>query len=261
MKLGLKPPDPRKPILLELGRYVDLAKLPVPPDQFGHQGLVKDPAWTDALGNDDWGDCACAGPGHQIIEWHAETGIPVNITEASTLQNYTQIAGFNPDAGPSGSNPTDTGCDLDDMANYWRTTGFIDADNNRHQVMAYISLEPGNLVQLWVATFLFSSVGIGWALPNSAMEQTQAGQPWDVVSDDGGEAGGHYTPNFARLNPTEGGVNSWGMWQPFTSRFYSKYNNQGIAALSTEKFKTLQAADIDGLNLTLLEGDLKAVTA
>jgi hypothetical protein len=266
-KFGLKPPDPRKPVKLKMKRYANFAALPsVPTGPFGHMNLVTTP-WG-MLGNDDWGDCASAGPCHQEMMFCAEGERPVSFSTATALSNYTQIgnlsepgSGFNIDAGPPGKNPTDNGLDLDDMAKYWRQTGFVDDHNQRHQIYAYVELEPGNVEQLWLAMYLFQSVGIGWDLPNSAMEQTQAGQVWDVVANDGGSAGGHYTPGFNRDSNENGVAVSWGEPQPFTTAFFQKYNNQGIAVLSKEIFKSLASADIDGFGFNLLDADLTAMTA
>ena len=47
---------------LLFAKYAKPANLPTPPAHFGHETLFPPKAWG-MLGNDEWGDCALAGPG------------------------------------------------------------------------------------------------------------------------------------------------------------------------------------------------------
>ena len=61
LKLGKMPAKDDSRDLL-FARYVEPVKLPTPPPQFGHETLFRPKSWG-MLGNDEWGDCAWAGPG------------------------------------------------------------------------------------------------------------------------------------------------------------------------------------------------------
>lgn len=234
-RLGLHPPVDGS-IKLELKSFLNHEKLPTPPADFGHWGLVTD--WG-MLANDQYGCCAEAGACHQTMVWDAESKGPVSFTNAACLDNYTQITGFdvnNPDS--------DQGTQLSDLAKYWQNTGIVDANNVRHKIVAFMSIQPGNLNELWTATYLFGSVGLGFALPDSAMDQTKAGQVWDVVPGATIE-GGHYVPCFGRKDGIAVGV-SWGNPQGFTEAFFKEYNNQGFVGLSEEML--VNAKSIDGFD-------------
>lgn len=254
-RLGLKPPTPGA-IKLRLATYCDFTKLPTPPAAFGHYGLVS--TWG-MLENDQYGCCAISGAIHQEMLWTAEGGNPAPFDNAVTLANYSAIAGFslnNPQGQPydPNNNPTDTGTAMSDLADHWMANGIVDSSGKYHKVAAVVDLNPGDLRELWTATWLFQSVGIGWNLPAVAITQTQANQPWDVVADDGGIQGGHYTPCVGCTNPN-GLIVTWGALQAFTPAFYQKYSDQGICALSEDMM--VKAKSIDGFDDILLRSDLK----
>jgi len=252
-KLGLRPPVPGS-IPLRLSTYFNYRTLPTPPAVFGHYQLISD--WG-MLGNDQWGDCALAGACHQTMLWTLEgKGVAAPFDDATAVKNYSAVTKFDPNAGPPGQNPTDEGTGLAQLSAYWRSTGILDAAGNRHKVAAVVDLNPGDLRELWVASWLFQSVGLGFEMPASAMDQTAAGKPWDVVRGSPIE-GGHYVPCMGRTPQGQGMLVTWGQLQPFTPRFYQKYNNQGIAALSEEMLK--MAKSVDGFDVTLLRQDLATI--
>ena len=250
MKLGLQPARIGA-INLQLGTYCNFAQLPTPPTNFGHEFLV--PTWG-MLGNDMWGDCALAGPAHQVMLWCKESQTSAMFDNTSVLKNYSAVTGFDPHAGPSGANPTDQGTDMEAMARYWQNTGMIDAYGTRHKIVAYVGMNPGDLRELWTAAYLFQAVGLGFDMPQSAMDQTSLGRPWEYVRGSR-SVGGHYVPVVARRSGLGVGI-TWGKTQLFTPKFYQHYNTQGIVALSAEMM--VHAKNIDGFDDTLLRADLQA---
>jgi hypothetical protein len=270
MKLGLKPAVPGA-VKLRLGTYLNWRELPQPPTHFGHADLVKN--WGMMANGaaednppglpDGAGCCAFAGPVHQTMLWCAEGQRPAPFSAESTLENYSAVTGFriiDPITGapyPPDQNPTDQGTALDDMAKYWRTNGLIDDDGNAHKILAYVDMNPGDLRELWLVSWLFQSACMGYELPESALEQSQAGVVWDVVPGSP-IAGGHCVPTMARLSETWGLGVSWGKKQPFTDRWFTTYNTQGIAALDEEML--INARSIDGIDDAMLRDDLEQVT-
>lgn len=270
MKLGLHDPRPGA-IKLDLKKYLNYRLLPTPPAEFGHYPLISqwgmlgngpDPTNPPALA-DGAGDCAIAGPEHQIMCWNAVAARTIPFSVTTTLGNYTAITGFqllqpdgqpwptDPDTGEQ-NNPTDQGTDLATMAEHWRTTGFLDDTGMPHTIEAYVATDPGNLQEAWVAQYIFESVTFGFALPESALEQAQAGEVWDVVSGST-IAGGHCVPGFGRANGLNAGV-SWGNPVFWTPRWFQTYNNQGIVPLSPEMM--VRAVSVEGFDDAQLRDDL-----
>jgi hypothetical protein len=208
------------------------------------------------LGNDEWGDCAIAGPLHQIMFNCAESGTSVNVDTDAALQNYAEITNFDINAGPSGENPTDNGTAIEVMADHWLNTGLLDSDNKRHKIVAFVDLNPGDTRELWTAMYLFGSAGLGFALPDTAQDQTARGEAWDVVSGAQIE-GGHYVPVFNKFSADMNCGVSWGNPQPFTTRFFQTYNNQGVVVLDEEMLINMRS--LDGFDDAQLRDDIQQV--
>ena len=253
MKTGLKDPRPGA-IPLRFATYVDYSKLPTPPPEFGHMHLIED--WG-MLGNDTYGDCAPVGGIHQTEYFCALGQTDAPFSTETALKNYSEITGFSlvdPQGVPyplDRPNPTDKGTDLGDLAAHWQNVGLVDDNGKRHKIVAAVDFNPGDLRELWVASYLFS-VTLGFALPDSAEEQTQRGLPWDVVPG-ATIVGGHCVPAFSKLAHYGVGV-TWGQPQLFTPRFFQTYNNQGFVGFSEEMLH--DAKSIDGFDDALLRDDL-----
>lgn len=234
---------------LNLGDYLNTSMLPTPPDEFGHEGLVAD---YQMLGNADWGDCAIAGPYHCLQLWNAEGGHPFNITTQRVLQTYSDITGFDINAGPSGENPTDRGSNLDQVAEYWRVHGFEDSSGGIHKIETYVALRPGDIEQLWHACYLFDGLGVGIRMPQEWMTDFMAGRPWDRI-DNPTIAGGHLVTGVARRNGNLVVV-TWGRLQEMTPAAYQMVNDETLVYLDTDKL--INGKDINGFDIERLRHDI-----
>lgn len=224
-KLGKKPARPGA-VRLKLASYTNAAALPPLPATFGHEPLIAAREWG-MLANDRYGDCVLAGAAHETMLLAREAGAVVSFTDADVLGDYAAVTGFDPKLPE-----TDQGTDMQQAAEYRRTTGVVDAQGRRHTIAAYLALEPGNVSHLYQATYLFGAVGIGLQLPASAFTQNEQGQAWDVVSASPIE-GGHYVPLVGRR--AEGlHVVTWGAIQVMTEAFLEKYCDEAIAYVSQE---------------------------
>jgi hypothetical protein len=252
LKLGKLPATEDERDLL-FARYVRPEQLPAPPAQFGHETLVGPKAWG-MLGNDEWGDCAWAGPAHETMLLTIEGGAPATFTTADVLSDYAAGTGFDPNAGPPGDNPTDKGSSVREVLDYRRKTGIVDSAGSRHTIGAYVKLDRTNLVEVYQALYVFQVVGIGIEFPDSAMDQFKAGEPWDVVP--GAEIlGGHYVPCVAKRDDID--VVTWGALQQMTERFFQTYCDEAWAYVSTEDLQS--GKDPEGFDLTQLRADLAAL--
>jgi hypothetical protein len=252
LKLGKKPATDDSRDLL-FSTYLDATKLPAVPAQFGHEALFGPKAWG-MLGNDEWGDCAWAGPAHETMLLSKEGGKPASFTTAGVLSDYAAGTGFNPKAGPPGSNPTDNGSNVRDVLKYRRKTGIIDAAEKRHKIGAFVKLEPKSLTHVYLAMYLFQTVGIGIKFPGTAMEQFNEGKPWSVVPGAQIE-GGHYVCCVGKRANID--IVTWGALQQMTVEFFETYCDEAWAYISTEDLN--KGEDPDGFALAQLRADLAAV--
>jgi hypothetical protein len=179
--------------------------------------------------------------------WNAEAGTPINVNTQCTLEQYSAITGYNPN-DPN----TDRGSDIVEVADYWRTKGFVDADKKVHKIDAYVGLEPGNLQELWIATWLFEGVGIGVEFPEEWQTDFITGQPWDAIKDPN-IAGGHYIWGTGRVN---GNMNivTWGKNQLLTPAGYEQFSDEALVYFDEEMF--VKGKDIDGFDMASLRADM-----
>jgi hypothetical protein len=216
--------DPRD---LKFAEFVPgVGSLPKHPARFGHEHVVGKSAWG-MLGNDAHGDCVFAGAAHEHMLWERAGGAPVaTFTAANVLADYGKVTGFDPATGKN-----DNGTITREAMSFRRRTGVADGAGTRHKIGAFLSLDPGNWDMLLEAVYLFGAVGIGIEFPDSAMDQFNAGAPWDVVAGASID-GGHYIPLVAKRNRLV--CVTWGRTQEMTRRFYSRYCDEAWAIVSTE---------------------------
>jgi len=253
LRLGKLPATTDRRDLL-FARYVQPAELPTPPPQFGHETLFGPHSWG-MLGNDEWGDCAWAGPAHETMLLTKEGGHLAQFTTSGVLRDYAAGTGFDPKAGPPGENPTDQGSDVRSVLGYRRSKGIVDAHGKRHKIGAYVRLDQTNLNEVYQALYLFQVIGIGIRFPQTAMQQFNDGEPWDVVPRAKVE-GGHYVCLVARRQNLD--VITWGALQQMTERFFRKYCDEAWAYISVENLRS--GIDPEGFKLTQLKADLAALS-
>ena len=233
MKLGKREPEAdHRDLLFE--SYAP-AKLPQPPSVYGWQGEIQ--AWG-MLGNDQFGDCVFAGADHETMLWTKLGGRPARFTDSDALADYGAVTGFDP-KDPS----TDQGTNVRDALKYRQKTGIRDSADKRHNIGAYVALEPGNVAQLREAVYLFSAAGIGIRFPESAMAQFSAGKPWQVVA--GAKVdGGHYVP-VVGWNRRYLFCVTWGKVQPMTRTFYKRYCTTPNHRTLTADLRWVELGDVN----------------
>jgi hypothetical protein len=248
-------------------RYADVragVSLPPAPPPGGGYGMDFGAAGWLMLGNgpdatvfggfNGCGDCAWAGPAHEVMESCKNAGRPVPAFSGKTVvDQYSAYSGYDPQTGAN-----DNGSNVRDVLNWRQTKGLLDDAGTAHKIGAYVALEPGNLDQFWEALWLFDAVGIGIKFPNSAMDQTNAGQMWSVVP--GAQIdGGHYIPLVG--HPTAGVWTcvTWGQRQTMTTQFLSTYCDEAWAWIDPERYSQATGETPQGFRDADLEKYLTAV--
>jgi hypothetical protein len=211
--------------------------------------------WGTML-NDQLGDCVCADTGHALMLRTANAGGIIVPTDAEIEQLYEVVGGYDPSqAQPNGDNPTDQGCDETSMCEYLQTTGFLG-----HKADAIGSVDPANLAHIEWCVQLFGTCRLGINLPQSALDQTDAGQPWDDIGDQN-IVGGHDVPIVGYKGDTFLVV-TWGQVQQVTRAFLA--NAAYIEEAHSELFfdwAQAQGSTPSGLSFDQLAADLKEISA
>lgn len=223
-KLGKKPFVPsHKDFKLA---QVELALPQFPQKPFGYGTIYTD--WG-MLGNDNAGDCVEASAAHQTMLWNLLAGRHVGFTDQEVLDDYTAATGYNPD-DPN----TDQGTEIRAYLDYRRGTGILATDGKRHKIDAYVQINPKDWDELIRCIFTFGIVEMGFEFPDTAADQFDAGEDWDVVPGARIE-GGHDVccvgspDTFNRVTCI-----TWGKRQVMTRAFYQTYNDESWVPLTKE---------------------------
>jgi hypothetical protein len=241
-KYGLKPvtEQPR----LKLCDYLHPADLPTPPTTFGHSDLIVPHMFM----NDQLGDCAIAGSIEEVRLVNAERKVTVPFSDQSAVVNYSAITGYNPDDPES-----DQGTDVHELYAFRKTHGIVDDAGNRHKIVGYAGLTPGNFTELVQALYLFTTVGIGIQVPDYAQDQFAQGGPWQPEGGDPQIVGGHYIPAVGRDGSTVD-VFTWGGKIGMTDTFYQTFSTVAVVAFTEEML--IGEKTIDGFDRAALLADL-----
>ena len=244
--LGRLPEDTSRP-RLTLAPHLTGATPPPSADWYSHV-----PAWG-VLGNDQWGDCVFAGNGHIIEQQTAlGEGSEIAVTDAEALAEYSRVTGFDPAAGPPGSNPTDQGALIQDGLADLRRNGLAG-----QAIAAFARVNQADHAELRTALAEFGAVSLGVNLPQSAMDQFGAGQPW-TVSGDGTILGGHciiaagYDQQYLYIV-------TWGRVVPAAWDWLDAYCDEAWAVVSA-MWAGRGGRDPEGVDLHSLGAEFAALT-
>ena len=243
-------PEDVKP-RLKLGKYLTL---PTPPTEADWYSKVT--SWPMYL-NDQLGDCTCAEVGHHIESVSTYgLGNTITVTDSDVLSLYEAVGHYDP------TNPSsDQGAVIQDVLGYWRSYGIAG-----HKCDAFAQVAVANHIEVQQAIYLFGGISIGINVPQSAIDQFNAGKPWDVVLHDGGIAGGHcvegvgyrYTSAVA-TDPTGVWLVTWGAVTHMTWAFWDKYVEEAWIVILPEWLDTA-GQDPEGIDLYALGEDLSTLT-
>lgn len=176
------------------------------------------------------GCCVFSGGDHEHM-LATKLGAPptADFNGATAIADYSAVTGY-----IIGDDSTDQGTYVRDAMKFRRSTGLIDAAGARHKIGAYVSINPKDFYELLLATYVFTAVGIGFEFPETAWEQTDNGEPWDVVDENASIDGGHYVCTVGRAGKDTVGVVTWGKRQAMTRAFYERYNDETWAIVFPE---------------------------
>lgn len=243
---GLLPNDPTRPRLL-LTPHLDGV---VPPNPAVVDWLSRVTEWP-MYGNDRVGDCVLAMIGHliQLYTTYGQ-GSTVTVSEQDIIHAYSAITGYVP-----GDPTTDNGTVIQDALAYWLHTGIAG-----HKILAYAQVDHTNATEVDAAINLFGAVALGASIPNSAMAQFGAGQPWTVVSPDGGIDGGHAIPaGYYSTAGRETKVVTWARIQDVADAWWARYVTEAWIVVAPE-WLDASGHSPEGIDLHSLGEDFAQLT-
>ncbi|WP_327066910.1 hypothetical protein [Kitasatospora sp. NBC_01302] len=245
---------PAQPTRAALQAGPALAALPAPPASSDWLTPVPAADWG-MLGNDEWGDCTCAGVGHKRIGdvYVNQQHQVLAVTTADALALYSAVTGFDPNAGPSGDNPTDQGAVCQDVLQYWQKSGFLG-----EKIVAFAKVDLSNLTAVKQAIATFGQVYTGFNFPSSAMDQFNNHQAWDVVK--GASIEGGHCVTIGAYDATGLECVTWGAVQKMTWAFFQKYFDEAWVIVTPDFVSAATGNDVLGASLYQLGQDYAALT-
>src|SRR5262249_17941449 len=146
----------------------------------------------------------------EIVSTYGQ-GQTVTVSDADVLAKYEALSGYDPATGAN-----DTGLVVQDVLNDWVKNGIAG-----HKALAFAQVDLSNTTEVKAAIAIFGWVYLGINFPDSAMNQFNDGQPWDVVRGAKVE-GGHAIP-AGFYDGVGYKVVTWGAVQGMTQAFWNKY--------------------------------------
>ena len=165
-----------------------------------------------------------AGRAHQTLRFELlEQSKVLPITDQDVLNEYFSETGGE-----------DTGLVVSRSLRTWRRRGWI-AAGKRYFAKAYARVNERALADVRAAIYADVGVGIGFTVTQSAMDQFDRGEPWDVVRDslgriyDADVLGGHYV--YLPAYHADGGFTcvTWGKRQKMTAAFFKHFVDEAWA--------------------------------
>jgi hypothetical protein len=248
LKLGALPRviDPRT---LDLAAYVDLAKLPTPPDHLDPPPVGIRPMYA----NDTLGDCTAAALGHLDIDWSFEADGKAVTPSLQAVEDFYARCNDYPDFAHMPASAYDNGAVILDVLKRARQEGL-----GGDKILGFVAVPIARHDLVKVGAYLFGGLDTGVALPLSAQAQTPLGT-WDVVPGPDAQAGswGGHSVSLHGYATDGVVVCSWGELVHVTWAFWDAYFTEAYAILPGEDATFAGRQDAHGLNLGQLQDDLR----
>ena len=200
--------------MLQFGNFLTALK-PPPAKCDWSKGITQ---WSMSL-NNQLGCCLVADFDHQLTAWSANTShgaSPIVVPDSITLPVYSAISGYVP-----GNPATDTGCVMSDGWSYFQNKGIYG-----NKIIGSAAVDPANMTNVKWGTYLLGGSSIGVNLPQSALDQNDAGKIWDIAGNSR-IVGGHavYIVAYDDVDKTFTCV-TWGGLQKLTYNWFIKYTDE-----------------------------------
>lgn len=241
-KLGKLPAkiDPRT---IQLKKLIPTALPPLPASFDVDSGFAN---FTDThmFGNDQYGDCVMAGRAHMTLRFEDfEQGFVIPITDKEVEDEYFKETGGQ-----------DSGLIMLDSLNEWRQSGWT-AAGQIYNIYAFAQIDVSNHNELMYSVYLLRGAYTGFNVPQSAMDQFNAGQPWIVVA--GSPIIGGHCVYIVGYNATGPICVTWGAKQQMEWAFWDTYFDEAYTIIDAQDPWLNPATD--PLNVSVLSLELSEI--
>lgn len=239
---------------LMLAKYLNPAALPTLPSSVDYTkgvtdwGMMLNGPSASPIAPNGLGCCTLSSKGHAVQIFTLNQGAEDTVSDATIEKYYEKWDGYVP-----GDPSTDNGGVMLDVLNRWRKETFAGA-----QLTAYAQINPSETLMVEQAIHLFGALDMGFQVPQSAMDQFDAGEAWHLLPDNGPIVGGHDTTlcGFDAIGPY---CITWGKVQRMSWGFFQKYCDE-LYALFSPLWLTKDGVSPEGILWDALSADLAIVT-
>lgn len=257
-KMGRKRPLARGP-RLKFGRLLASGLVPAPPTLNDYVRGASAPIYAsmeDILGNDQYGDCTCAGAGHILDVLRANSAAASlwrPATRLDALAFYSRVTDppFDPVTGAN-----DSGADEQTVLNVWKQNGFF-ADGTG-KIAAYAAVDPTDIEEIKQAIWLNGNVYFGVGLPDAWVSPmpSKSGFVWDVDGDSDPN-NGHCFIGYG-YNDQGVFIDTWGTYGTVTWAAVAAYCAAAVGGdlftvFGPDWINTITQKSPSGFNATVLE--------
>jgi hypothetical protein len=180
-------------------------------------------------------NCVIAGRAHQTLRFEMveQSGL-INITDEDVRREFDkQTGGVNNDI------------ETLESLKLWRKRGW-EAAGQHFKIKAFAKIDQGDRELIKRMIYINLGVGLGFFLPDSAIAQFKAGQPWEVTRDKAKHGHYVYVPGYTKDGPV---CVTWGCKQQMSWAFVDKHCDEAyviIDAVDTpEKKRNLDEEKIN----------------
>lgn len=183
--------------------------------------------------NDRIGDCVPAFfAGGETLDSVEGSHPAIAFTDKGVESDYSAVTGYRP-----GEESTDRGTEVRAYLAYHRKTGILDASDKRRKIGAFAGFDPKDTEKLLAVVAALGKSPIGFEVPNYAMDQFNAKEPFDIKKNATVEEAEHEEGHCIGVLGLYKGylvVRTWGTLALMSLAFYRKFNDESWAYYSTE---------------------------
>jgi hypothetical protein len=201
---------------IKLKSIIKKALLPELPEVYSVDRALNGVNDENMYANDRYGCCVISARAHQTLRFEKyEQDKLITITDLEVIQQYFEESGG-----------FDTGLYLLESLKSWRKSGWI-INGSFYNIYAFAEVDFKDHDEVKHCIHLLGGVNYGFLVPQSALDQFEAGEDWKIVQDDGGIKGGHGVYAYAYGYDNEGlYCMTWGRRQKLSWDFWDKYTDE-----------------------------------
>ena len=180
-----------------------------------HRGIP-----TPTFGNDKVKkvkNCVIAGRAHQTLRFEmVEQGGLINITDEDVAREFRKQAG-----------EENNDIQVLESLKLWRTRGW-EAAGQHFKIFSFAEIKDRTDHEPIKRAIINTGVGLGFVLPDSALTQFEAGQPWEITRERPGNPHYVYVSGYTKEGPV---CVTWGRKQRMSWAFVDEYCDEAYAII------------------------------